>query len=779
LWRASSPKRMRGSPVPGYEDTLPAHTGTAAALGLDGPVDVFRDAHGIPHARARSARDAFFAQGWVHAQDRLWQMELDRRRATGRLAELLGPDALARDVFLRRLQLEASCRTDVQALDGPAREMLDAYALGVNAFLGATPTLPLELQLLGVRPEPWEPWQSAAVFKIHHALWEIWNWKLWRARLLGLLGPEGVSRFGTYPWTDGVLVTPPGAPDTLGPPVLEPLFAEAALVAQACERGGSNTFALHGRRTASGKPLVGGDPHRVLTVPSTHVQGHLACPAFDVIGFSMAGVPGFTHFAHNAHVAWCVSHAMADNQDLYLERFHPEDPTRYEFRGEWRAAERATATIAVRGEPARTIALTRTQHGPIVLGDPGAGTALAMRFTATDRPDPTFHGVRRMLEARSVVELDEAMRPWVSPCNNLTMADVHGDVAYLHRGRVPVRSAMNGWFPVPGWTGEHEWTSDVPFEELPRARGDLLVTANHRVAGAGYPHYLALNYEPPFRAQRILERLGALERATIDDLAATSLDRVSIPSRAFVAAVARVEPASELARDARRHLLAWNGSVDADGAAPAIYVVLRDELVRLVAERAGLEPLARPVPGDPGVQSLYGYLWMPVLSMSLHPEGSVFADEAGFTAFVGEALERACQRLRASLGENPAAWRWGDLHRARPRHPLAALFPAHGLLDPPSVAVGGDAETPMMSEHHFGEDLEVGYTAVARYVFDLADWDRSRWVVALGASGHPASPHYADQAPLWAAGQLCDMVYSWSRIEAEAESTQRLVPGSI
>src|SRR5262245_5663894 len=360
--------------------------------GLAASADIWRDPEGIPHVRAASAGDAFVAQGFVHAQDRLWHMEYDRRRAAGRWAEYVGAPGVADDVLMRRLGLAASARADYDVLNGETRTMLDAYAAGVNAFIEtavAGGALPLEFQLLEARPEPWSAWESLAVFKVRHAMMGTWQLKAWRARLVRHLGLEAAARLCPGTPANPVLIVPPGVAadgpglDMPGDLAQDPVVP-ASLVAW---ETGSNHWAVSGHRTASGKPLVAGDPHRPLDVPNVYYQNHLACPEFDAIGFSFPGVPGFPHFGHTQSVAWCVTHAQVDYQDLYVERFHPEDTRRYEYRGAWHAAATSQELIGVRnGEPV-PIDVTVTRHGPIVLGDPRHGQAVAIRYTGTAAPN--------------------------------------------------------------------------------------------------------------------------------------------------------------------------------------------------------------------------------------------------------------------------------------------------------------------------------------------------------------------------------------------------------
>jgi penicillin amidase len=765
---------------------LPDLTSSLRLPGLTGPVEIWRDGEGVPHARAGSVHDAFFTQGFVHAQDRLWHMEYDRRRASGRWAELVGEIGVPQDALARRLGLARSARIDYETSAPETRAMLDAYAAGVNAFIATTKTWPIEFQLLDLRPEPWTPSDSLAVFKIRHVEMGPWQMKLWRARLIRQLGPRLASYLSPGTSQLPILIIPPGAEsrEPMSGPVGTLLEHAPVLGSLPAWVGGSNNWVLAGSRTASGRPLLAGDPHRPLDTPNCYYQNHLACPDFDAIGLSFPGVPGLSHFGHNRHVAWCVTHAMADYQDVFVERFDPTDPTRYEFSGEWRQAEVRRETIQVRGGRPVDLTVTVTHHGPIVLGDPSGGHGVAVRYTATAEPNPTFDALLPMLRASSADELEAAMRPWVDPGNNLVFADVHGAIGYRTRGRVPVRSRANAWLPVPGWDGAHEWTGMIPFEEMPTLRDPAagwIATANSRIVEDGYPHYLGLDYASDFRTRRIVARLRDLRGATVADMAAIHADRVSIPARALMELADQVGPLDAGSREALAILRRWDGTMDVASPAATIYATFRARLVREV-----LHPLLGPLAAD-----AFGSAPNAAVSHVARLRGRL-ADwiREGDRTFLGanddwgsvmaRALAGAVATLRETLGPDPASWTWGRLHQARPRHPLSGVFPdAASLLDPPSISAGGDGDTVQAADFVPAAGFELSLTSVARYVFDLADWERSGWIVPLGASGHPGSPHYADQSPDWAAVRLRPMRYEWTRVAAEAKTYQRLEPTAV
>ena len=759
---------------------LPDLAGAFNLSGLKEAVTVYRDSWGIPHVQAASIQDAFFAQGYVTAQDRLWHMDWDRRRALGRWAEVAGALGVEQDKMMRRFRLAASAKADFGVVKPETRSMLESYAQGVNAFIDTTPELPIEYQITDSTPEPWEPWHSMLVFKVRHIFMGVFERKLWNARMVHRLGPERAQEAIPISLPGELLIVPPGA-EYSGPADKSlPDFLDSAEWPglPAWEEGGSNNWAVHGSRTASGKPLLAGDPHRGLEAPSVYYQNHVACNEFDVVGLSFPGVPGFPHFGHSPHVAWCVTHAMADYQDLYIERFRNSDPVSYEFMGRWKPADVITEVIEVAGGASEELRTFATGHGPIVAGDPTDGVALAFKYTATAEPINAFDSIREMLTAASVAELDEAMREWVDPANNFLSMDVQGNIKYLTRGRLPIRPRANAWLPVPGWSGDNEWAGYVPFEEMPRSLNPetgFIVTANNRIADEDYPHYIGLDYDGEHRARCIYDALEDLTRATVEDMGRVHALYVSVPAGELCPLLKDVEVSGETTAEAKRLLLAWDHTMDKSRPEPMIFSALHDSLTdwrtaSLLGEMAGgvAGETGRGAPSWVGRVKSGLHHWLQSLSS---PERNTL---------LAEALGTATQNLRSLLGDDMNGWAWGRLHRTDPQHALAYVFPDFSTqLNPPSVAAHGDGFTPLAGSYSNAEPYLITSASMARYVFDSSNWDNSRWIVPLGASGHPGSPHYSDQADFWADVKLVPMLYDWNVISRESETVQSLRPLAV
>ncbi|MCW2783388.1 MAG: Penicillin amidase, partial [Marmoricola sp.] len=744
------------------------------------PVDLWRDAWGIPHLRARGSDDAFFALGYVHATDRLWQMDALRRRALGRYAEWIGPSAVPMDMLVRRLGVARCSRQDAAAASSETRAMLAAYTAGVNAFMASQP-LPPEYALLGETPEPWEDWHCVAVLRQTGLLLNSVYPKLWRAMALPVVGADALSRLRMDDGGPELVCLPPGAlAERLMPDMAALADAIAAFVGESnpeATGGGSNNWAVHGSRTRSGRPLVAGDPHRLLDMPNMYLQCHLACDDFDVIGLTTPGVPGFPHFAHNAHVAWCVTVAFVDTADVYLERFEA-DGRRYLLQAaadggtpQWADVERRVERIGVRNQDAVDCEVLVTARGPVVTGDARSGTALVLRHSADVEVDHSFDCMLPMMRAASVDALFEACRGWGLVDHNLVAGDTLGHIGHHVRAKVARRPAANGWLPVPGWIEGNAWRGWIEWERMPRQIDPvegLIVTANNRVV-AQHDDYLSTDCHPPHRARRIWQRLSAMEGATVADMEAVHRDTVSLPARELCARLATLrldDPASAALRD---RLVSWDARVTADSFEASAYVSLRMALSRAVARLSGLGALdvsrQRTIP--PGVAVEYQLGWC--VPQLLRADDLALLGGSSWNEVLSQALADVAR-------EAPTAW--GDRHHLVLRHPLAPVFAHEPLLAPRDQgAVDGDNETVFTTGYvPHAAGTHAAYASLARYVFDVGDWDACTWVVFHGSSGDPRSAHYGDQSDTWRRGETVPMHYGWNTVAASGASHTVLQP---
>lgn len=770
-------------------DALPQTSGALQVDGLAHEVEIVRDRWGIPHIRAHSAADAFFAQGFVHAQDRMWHMEWDRRRAYGYTAELIGRTGLESDRLARCFQIERASNADWQILNDETRAMLEAYTAGVNAFIARTPVPSIEFQILGIRPAPWRVWDSLSIFKIRHVLMGVLQNKLWRLKVVLKIGAEKAAEL--YPgYSEGhpLIIPPDEIYQRRGEMTIS--FDEAARLLP--DGDGSNNWVVDGTKTKSGKPLLAGDPHRAIDVPNVYYQNHLTSDAFDVIGASFPGVPAFSHFGHNRRVAWAVTHAGADYQDLYIERFDPNDPTRYAFQGEWRTAEVTTERIRVKDGEDVILHVRRTQHGPIIQDGPWPNYAIAMRYTAFE-PGKTFECFLPIMRARSVHDLREAQREWVDPAQNLIIADVDCNIAYQTRGRLPLRSEANGWLPVPGWSGVHEWQGFVPFDEMPQTTNPdthFIATANNKIVGDDYPYFISVDSAPGYRYARIAECLRPLTNATAEDFVALQADRLSLFAREFVPQVIAACDDERFLRDnptlakALDYLRMWDYRLEPDSIAATIHATNRDVIMRSLLEPWLGEALIKEMfsvgrGGAAHAARLRSHLVEYIQANDTRLLDPRDPQRASWTVVLRMTMQVTVSTLRALLGDEMSQWQWSRLHQTGPVHPLSPLPEVGQQFNPPPVSYGGDGDTVQAA----GYAPSVGYTIAGtqcyRQIIDLGDLAHARWVVPLGASGHPGSAHYADQVPVWSSNQHVPMLYDWDEIEAQAEAKLTLQRSSV
>jgi penicillin amidase len=721
---------------------------------------ITRDEYGVPQVRAETAADAWAGMGYACAQDRLFQMDYDRRRACGRWAEIAGITSLGEDVLARRLGLAAAAQRDVAGMSPQVLAMFEAYASGVNQAI-ADGALPLPAR----HPvEPWQAWHSVAAYLVRHVQMGQWQHKLANAVLLARAGAAAFERLETRPVVGSPVAVPPGG--RLTHPVAALLDEavsdiEGHLGFLAEVEPGSNAWAVSGRRTTHGGAVICNDSHRALDTPNVYWQCRVTSADFDVSGATFPGLPGFPHFGFNGSVAWAITHGDADTQDLYLERF---SGTRYLTPSGWTEAEVRHERIDVHGGSPVTIPVWVTRHGPVVHGHPDAGLALVLKWTGTHRLNRGFECLLPMLTAGTVAELAGAQDGWVDPVNNLVCADTRGDIAYQCRGELPVRASDAGRrLPVPGWDDGCEWTGTVPFAALPASadpEAGFVMTANNTITDASEP-YISYSFSQPWRAERLRSLLAGPGPLSAGELAGMQADTVSVQARGWGRLLAGLGPFEDSGAEAARALLAGFDGDLALGSAPALLYAC---FLRSLAEA-----LYRPVLGAETWAWVASGALAPTLSMVRRWLGNdtwellggpLPADAArpapgGASADAVERAERVLAVLPGALaaawaaavqagGPDPGQWRWGDVHRAVRVHPLAGAFPG--------AAMGGDADTIQAAGYGWRQEspFTVALLSVYRQVVDLADPASASFVIPGGASGDPASPHFADQFALWA-----------------------------
>jgi penicillin amidase len=775
--------------------SLPVESGELAVPGLAAPVTIDRDQRGIPFITVASEHDAYFALGFVHAQDRLFQMDFMHRAAAGRLAEVLGPRALPHDRLMRTLGIYRLAEANLAGLSDPARAALEAYADGVNAYLRAhRGAWPLEYYLLGTRPEPWRPADSLAWGRLMALrLSSNWREELLRTRLAARLtprqiddlwpaypkdAPRGVAALGPSP-NASVSARAASSAESIDRGLLAPIFDSVALMLAAlpATASASNCFAVDGRHTSSGKPLLANDPHLPLETPGVWYLVRVTAPGLVLAGATAPGVPFFL-LGHNGRVAWGMTTTHSDTQDLFLERVDAADPARYLTPEGPRPFELREEVIHVRGAADVRISVRETRHGPVVsdvLQGPIPGVSPDHRGALPDQPgvpvespaprspdyvvaladtalradDRTGEALYRMNHAADAASFKAALEDFHSPPQNVTFADAGGAIGFVAAGRVPIRAKGDGSAPVPGWTGAYDWTGTIPFAALPQVLNPpsgRIMTANHRIVDDAYPYLLTAHWPPFYRALRLEELLDARTDLDAGAAAAIQRDTVSTAVRDLLPLLLRVP--SKGPREARAFALlgAWDGAMDRNRPEPLIYSAWVVALMRaMAADELGplFDTFRMPDPLFLREILTERQEWCDDVAT---PEPESCADT------VAAAFETALSDLTAKYGADMSAWRWGAAHQAVFVNRILGRVPLLGSWVEPRIETDGDDDTPnrgtYMATYPAAPFTHV-HGAGMRAIYDFTDLDRSLFALTPGESGNPLSPHYADTLRGW------------------------------
>jgi penicillin amidase len=735
---------------------LPPQHAEVRLQGISGWVGIRRlEVDGVPTISAANEHDAFFGLGWVHAEDRLWQMDFQRRVASGRLSEVLGARTRDIDTFMRTLGLAHVAEASLRQMSPEMRAVLEAYAAGVNAWIEHhRGPLPPEFLILGYRPDPWRPVDTVLWGRLMALdLSDNYFGEIARARIASVLTPEELDRL--FPRDDGA------GPTTIDTAALRGVTRLAGTLPSLAEIPGfgaaaSNAWILSGAHTQSGKPILANDPHLGLSIPILWYLARIETPTLTLAGATAPGVPAVL-IGHNTRIAWGFTTTHSDTQDLFVERLvgtdryaSPTGPLPFTTR---------TERIAVKGEDAVEITVRATRHGPVMSdasSDAAAiaadGHVVALAWPALKPDDATAEAVLRMNRARNWTEFREALRNFHSPQQNAFYADTDGHIAMIAPGRVPMRPAGDdGRLPVEGASGAHDWTGFIPFEELPQIvdpPSGRIVNANNRIVPKSYPYLIAAEWEAPYRARAIAEALDGGFGDTVGESAALQGGILSVAARELVPLMTGFSPTNDRQRQALDLLRGWDFQMREEAPQPLIFdawlialteAVFADELGEAFDEFLGWEAdtLQRALVEDQG--------WC-----DDRRTPTAESCEEQLRASLDRALDDVSERLGADMG----TWRWGDLHKARFAHPVFTSVPVLGRLFDRTIEVGGDYYTAFRAVPRIRGEQR--FTAVhgagVRVVFDLADLDRSQFELGPGQSGNVLSRHYDDQLLSWRLG---------------------------
>jgi penicillin G amidase len=767
---------------------LPVTRGTMTVTGLRSPATAVRDRFGVAHVDAASMEDAAYAMGVVHAQDRLWQLDLTRRVACGRISEIAGLDGLAADRFLRRVGLRRVADEEADLLDGEPRSMLEAYAAGINAIIDSGRRLPIEFSLLRIRPERWRPVDSIACAKLL-ALGLSLNWdsELQRLRLVQEVGPDIAARLNlVYPETNPTILAATAA--SAGPHAAEALLALYRETARWLPStvGASNAWAVAPRRTSTGRAILCNDPHLEPTLPSVWFAAHVrAGRDFESTGVTFAGQP-FPIIGHNQRIAWGYTNSFADCQDLVVEQFDAASGNRFRTESGWEQSKIAREVIRVKDLPDEVEEVVITRHGPVVerCDDVSGGRwlGLALQWTALT-PGCASDTVLKLQRAGNWASFRSAFAMLDAPSQNAVYADVDGHIGYFCNARIPVRRKRPSGLPTPGWEGGVLWERFLTVDEVPQALDPpdgLVITANNRIVSDSFPHYIANDYMAGYRAQRLAELLG---RDKMDSayMRTVQMDLVSPPAVMVARLLGAVSCTVELAEAMRLRLVAWDGRMAPERIEPTVY----EAFMRRLAEHA-----FRPLCGDAwGIAAGFD-LEHPLFEYPANLTGratpmlverwaagdeSIFDGLTTWNQVAADALEDAVADLRRTVGR-VRSWRWGRLHRVPLRHPLAQRRMLHPLLNAPDITVGGGVDSVMATGPRPGSDFATRVFAPSwRQVFDVGNWDRGcTGVLYPGQSGQRFSRHHHDLSKRWVSNR--QFLLAWGDAAFRGRRTLQLVP---
>lgn len=776
---------------------------TLRIAGLSAPVEILRDPWGISHIYAQSERDLFFAQGFNVARDRLFQLEMWRRQATGTVAEILGPRAVQRDRGARLLRYRGDLRRELNHYHPRGEAIIGAFVQGINAYVALTEQnpdlLPIEFRMLGIRPGRWTP---EVVISRHNGLYRNAGSEIRMARMVERLGADLVKELLLLEPGDPDLTLPEGLNVSLMPDEILELYnaarapldfqredlaaayrGEGSSLAQlagalpapprveeyAIQDVGSNNWVVSGARTLSGRAIMANDPHRSIQLPSLRYWVHLVAPGWNVIGGGEPSLPGVS-IGHNEHGAWGLTIFSVDQEDLYIYETDPANPARYRYRGRWEEMRVVRDTIHVKGEAPVAVELRFTRHGPVLHEDPQNRRAYALRAAWLEVGSAPYLASLRMNQARSWEEFREACSYSRTPAENMVWADVRGNIGWQAAGITPIRPNWSGLLPVPG-EGRYEWRGFLPILDLPHLHNPpegYIATANENNLPPGYRHAVGFEWTDPFRLARIAEVLGSGRKLTMTDMMRLQQDELSIPARTLVPLLRTLRSGDPRMQQALEMLGSWDYLLDRGSVPAAIYVAWERRLVENTYQRM-LPPEAADLFTARSLRRTIGWLTA--------PDGRFGADPlAGRDSLLLRSLEEALAELRTRAGDDPRQWQYGQerLKHAHIRHPLSELVDAaaRARLDVGPHPRGGYSQTVNATGGGYNQPAGASF----RIITETGEWDSALGTNTPGQSGDPESPHYTDLFTLWAEGRYFPVLFSRSKVEAAAEGATVLVP---
>ncbi len=744
--------------------------GDISLAGLREPVEVLRDRWGIAHIYARNSHDLFFAQGFVAAQDRLFQLELWRRQAAGEMAELFGPDHVAGDRFARLMKFRGDLAAEWTSYSPDTREIATAFTGGINSCIAQLgDRLPIEFKLLGIRPKKWRP-EDILGRMSGIAMSRNFRSEIERARLIAAVGIEKARWLAPVdPPRDYTSALSDEDLKGIDAQILAGYDAATRALSFRPPKTESNNWVIAGSRSVSGKPLLASDPHRATALPSLRYLVHLHAPGWNVIGSGEPALPGVA-IGHNDRIAWGFTIVGTDQADFFVEQTNPQDPEQYKVGDGWEKMTVVRETLAVKGEEAREVEVRYTRRGPILFQDLKRHRAYALKWVGHEPGGAAYLGSLAVARALDWPTFLKALESWQVPGLNFVYADVEGNIGWIAAARTPIRPRHDGLLPVPG-NGGYEWTGFLPVRDLPQRfnpKSGWQATANQNILPEGYPHTIGFEFAAPYRFQRVRQLLTSKDRWGLAQLGTIQQDVLSLPGLSLARLLKEVDLQDPALEEPAKLIRTWDGKLDVDSRAGPLFALWQRTLQE--------EFHAPHVPKElrPVLASLSG---LPVMLKALEKLDRRWLGD--------DARANRNRLLRSSFARAVKQWqklpeaqrkRWGTLHQVTFRHPLAAMDPALArAFNVGPVERPGDVNT--VNNTRYDDRYQQVHGATYRHLIDLADWDRALATSVPGQSGQPGSPHYGDLLPSWAGGEYFPLAYSRRKVEEVTRHRLTLKPG--
>ncbi|MCE7736400.1 MAG: penicillin acylase family protein [Candidatus Heimdallarchaeota archaeon] len=736
--------------------------GTLVLEGINLGAEIIRDKFGVPHIFADDHEDLYFAFGYVHAQDRLWQMEMYRRLGEGSLSELLGEGALVQDKFYRTLGLYIAAKRDEEAFlskgNPDAIKVLLAYFRGINTFIDTNQeTLPLEFKLLNVTPKHFAIVDGLLIgYFLSMGLARNFTAEILRLDIMDSIDEYFGREIYALDPTDGIRsYAVPGFSSILDPP-----------------GQGSNNWVVSGEKSVTGKPLLANDPHVFNTIPALWEVVHLHYNDRDIIGGTVPGLPNMI-VGHNKNVAFGITNSYADVQDGYIIKLNPENNQQYRYNDSWVDMDKREETILVKGKDPVVYNVLLTKFGPIIehlidghvpkIYQRNKNTKIAFRYMLDDEFDECLFNITpQLLFMNTGEDFKNIVKSMNFLSQNYVYADINGDIGYTMTGKIPIRKKGDGTIPAPGWTDEYEWTGYIPDNEMPQSTNpgcNFIATANNKVVSNHYPHLITKDWIRPYRINRIIEMLSEKERLSVEDFHNMQMDTFSLSAKDHLPYFLEITPTDSFEQRCLEYVQVWDMRYSAESTAALIYEVWNYTLSEmLLADKIGEDVFSR------------NHFWFSILPLLKFPSNLWFdrgsnSNIENRRAVIGDAFHKTVVDLKEKLGENVDEWKWGDLHQLQFNHPMGSAFPDPSLLNRGPFDIGGSGSTINAAFYYYPTtefNLTVGPTY--RQIIDLDDFNNSKFIVIPGQSGNQFNNHYADMIDPWLKGKLHPLLIDREKI---------------